>query len=98
MLHQLCIVLTISFQFPIFFLPYFKEQFLDDPFGNSGQTVLDPKSNPTATQPNFNQSNRIRPRLNPKQPDDDSVRELFHFPNFLGYAPRSPATISLSIP
>jgi hypothetical protein len=48
------ILLTISFNFPIFVLPYFDEQFLDDPFGNSGQTVSDPKSNPTATQPNFN--------------------------------------------
>jgi hypothetical protein len=73
MLHQLCILLTINFHFPIFVLLYFNEQFLDNPFGNSGQTVLDPKSNPTATQLNFNQSNRIRPRLNPKRPDDGSV-------------------------
>jgi hypothetical protein len=27
------------------------EQFLDDSFGNSDQTVSDPKNNPTATQP-----------------------------------------------
>jgi hypothetical protein len=53
----LVILLTNSFYFPIFVLPYFEEQFLDDPFGNSGQTVSNPKSNPTATQPNFNQSN-----------------------------------------
>jgi hypothetical protein len=38
---------------------YFDEQFLDDPFGNSDQTVSDLKNNPTATQPDFNQSNRI---------------------------------------
>jgi hypothetical protein len=49
-------LLTISFYFPIFVLPYFDEQFLDDPFGNSGQTVLDPKSNPAATQPIFSAS------------------------------------------
>jgi hypothetical protein len=52
-------LLTISLYFPIFALPYFDEQFLDDSFGNSGQTVSDPKSNLTATQPDFNQSNRI---------------------------------------
>jgi hypothetical protein len=43
----------------IFVLPYFDEQFPDDPFGNSDQTVSDPKNNPTATHPDFNQSNRI---------------------------------------
>jgi hypothetical protein len=53
----LVILLTISFHFPIFVLPYFDEQFLDDPFGNSGQTVLDLKNNPTTTQLNFNHSN-----------------------------------------
>jgi hypothetical protein len=51
------ILLTVSLYFPIFVLPYFDEQFLDDPFGNSDQTVSDPKNNPTATQPDFNQSN-----------------------------------------
>jgi hypothetical protein len=35
----------------------FDEQFLDDSFGNSDQIVLDPKTNPTATEPDFNQSN-----------------------------------------
>jgi hypothetical protein len=83
MLHQLCILLTISFHFPTFVLPYFNEQFLDDPFGNSGQKVLDSKSNPTATQPNFSQSNRIRPRLNPKRPDDGSVEGTPPLPKFL---------------
>jgi hypothetical protein len=40
-----------------FSLSYFYEQFLDDPFGNSDQTVSDPKNNPTATQSDLNQSN-----------------------------------------
>jgi hypothetical protein len=40
-------------------LPYFDEQFLDDSFGNSDQTVSDPKNNLTTTQPDLNQSNRI---------------------------------------
>jgi hypothetical protein len=44
----LVILLTISFYFPIFVLPYFSEQFLDDSFGNAGQTVSEPKNNPTA--------------------------------------------------
>jgi hypothetical protein len=44
--------------FSIFVLPYFDEQFPNDPFGNSDQTVSDPKNNLTATQPDFNQSNR----------------------------------------
>jgi hypothetical protein len=79
----LVILFTISFYFPIFVLPYFDEQFLDDPFGNSGQTVLDPKSNPTATQLNFNQSNRIRLSLNPKRPDDGSVKGVSPLPQFL---------------
>jgi hypothetical protein len=38
----------------MFVLPYFDEQFLDDSFGNSDQTVSDPKNNQTATQPHFN--------------------------------------------
>jgi hypothetical protein len=45
--------------FSIFVLPYFDEQFPDNPFGNSDQTVSDPKNNLTATQPDFNLSNRI---------------------------------------
>jgi hypothetical protein len=53
------ILLLISLYFPIFVLPYFDEQFLNDPFENSDQTVSDPKNNPTATQPDFNQSNQI---------------------------------------
>jgi hypothetical protein len=52
------VLLPISLYFSIFVLPYFDEQFLDDSFGNSNQ-VPDPKNNPTATQPNLNQSNRI---------------------------------------
>jgi hypothetical protein len=48
------ILLLISLYFPIFVLPYFDEQFLDDPFGNSDQTVSVPENNPTATQPDFN--------------------------------------------
>jgi hypothetical protein len=51
------ILLLISLYFPIFVLPYFDEQSLDDPFGNSDQTASDPKNNPTATQPDFNQLN-----------------------------------------
>jgi hypothetical protein len=51
------VLLPISLYFSIFVLPYFEEQFLDDSFGNSGQTVSDPKNNPTATQPDLNQSN-----------------------------------------
>jgi hypothetical protein len=57
MLHHPCNFAHHQFYFPIFVLPYFDEQFLDDPFGNSDQTVSDPKNNPTATQPDFNQSN-----------------------------------------
>jgi hypothetical protein len=57
--HQLCSFAPISLYFSIFVLPYFDEQFLDDSFGNSDQTVSDPKNNPTATQPDLNQSNRI---------------------------------------
>jgi hypothetical protein len=83
-------LLTISFYFTIFVLPYFDEQFLDDSFGKSGQTVSGPKSNPTVTQPNFNQSNRIRPSLNPKRPDDGSVKGVSPLPKFLGIC----ATIS----
>jgi hypothetical protein len=52
------ILLLISLYFLIFVLRYFDEQFLDNPFGNSDETVSDPKNNPTATQPDFNQSNR----------------------------------------
>jgi hypothetical protein len=48
------ILLLINLYFPIFVLPYFDEQFLDDPFGNSDQTVSDPKNNPTTTLPDFN--------------------------------------------
>jgi hypothetical protein len=51
------ILLLISLYFPIFVLPYFDEQFLDNSFGNSDQTVSDPKNNLTATQSDFNQSN-----------------------------------------
>jgi hypothetical protein len=46
-------LLAISLYFPIFVLPYFDEQFLDDSFGNSSQTVSDPKNNPIAKQPDF---------------------------------------------
>jgi hypothetical protein len=53
------ILLLISLYFPIFVFPYFDEQSLDDSFDNSDKTVSDPKNNPTATQPDFNQSNRI---------------------------------------
>jgi hypothetical protein len=53
------VLLPISLYFSIFVFPYFDEQFLDDSFGNSDQTVSDPKNNPTATQPDLNQSNRI---------------------------------------
>jgi hypothetical protein len=52
--YQLCNFSPHQSLFSIFILPYFDEQFLDDSFGNSDQTVLDPKSNPTATQPDFN--------------------------------------------
>jgi hypothetical protein len=52
-------LLLISLYFPIFVLLYFDEQFLNDSFGNSDQIVSDPKNNSTATQPDFNQSNRI---------------------------------------
>jgi hypothetical protein len=83
-------LLTISLYFPIFVLPYFDEQFLDDSFGNSGQNVSDPKSNPTATQSDFNQSNRIGLSLNPKRPDDGSVEGVSPLPKFLGIC----ATIS----
>jgi hypothetical protein len=65
------------------YLPYFSEQLLDDSFGNSGQTVSDPKNNLTATQPSFNESNRIRPSLNPKRPDDGSVKGVSPPPEFL---------------
>jgi hypothetical protein len=47
-------LLPVNLYFSIFVLPYFDEQFLDDSFGNSYQTVSDPKNNPTATQPDFN--------------------------------------------
>jgi hypothetical protein len=57
--HQLYNFAPHQSLFSIFVLPYFDEKFLDDSFGNSGQTVSDPKNNPTATQPDFNQSNRI---------------------------------------
>jgi hypothetical protein len=57
MSHQLCNFAPQVFIF-IFVLPHFDEQFLDDSFGNSNQTVSDAKNNPTATQPDFNQSNR----------------------------------------
>jgi hypothetical protein len=84
MVHHLCNFAHHKLYFPIFVLPYFSEQLLDDSFGNSGQTVLDPNSNPTATQPNFNQSNRIWLSLNPKRPDDDSVKEVSPPPKILG--------------
>jgi hypothetical protein len=56
MVYHPCNFAHHKLYFPIFVLPYFSEQLLDDSFGNSGQTVLDPNSDPTATQPNFNQS------------------------------------------
>jgi hypothetical protein len=59
MRYQLCNFAPHQSLFPIFVLPYFDEQLLDDSFGNSNQTVSDLKNNPTATQPDFNRSNRI---------------------------------------
>jgi hypothetical protein len=55
--HQLGNFAPHQLYFSIFILPYLDEQFLDDSFDNSDQTVSDPKNNPTATQPDFNQSN-----------------------------------------
>jgi regulator of replication initiation timing len=57
MIHHPCNFSHHKLYFPIFVLPYFSEQLLDDSFGNSSQTVIDPNSDLTATQPNFNQSN-----------------------------------------
>jgi hypothetical protein len=57
--HQLCSFAPHQSLFSIFILPYFDEQFLEDSFGTSDQTVSDLKNNPTATQPDFNQSNRM---------------------------------------
>jgi hypothetical protein len=54
MVHHPCNFAHHKLYFPIFVLPHFSEQLLDDSFGNSGQIVLDPNSDPTATQPNFN--------------------------------------------
>jgi hypothetical protein len=71
-------------------LSYFDELFLDGSFGNSDQIVLDPKNNPTATQPDFNQSNRIQLSLNPKRPGDGSVERVSPLSKFLGIC----ATIS----
>jgi hypothetical protein len=84
MVHRPCSFAHHKLYFPIFILPYFSEQLLNDSFGNSGQTMLDPNSNPTVTQPNFNQSNRIRPSLNPKRPDDGSVKGISPLTKFLG--------------
>jgi hypothetical protein len=56
--YQLCYFAPHQSLFSIFALPYFDEQFLDDSFGKSEQTVSDLKNNATATQPDFNQSHR----------------------------------------
>jgi hypothetical protein len=82
--YQLCNFVPHLSLFSIFILPYFDEQFLDDSFGNSDQTVLDPKSNPTATQTDFNQSNRIQLSLNPKRPGDGLVERVSPLPKFFG--------------
>jgi hypothetical protein len=87
MVHRPCNFAHHKLYFPIFVLPYFIEQSSDDLFGNSGQIALDPNSNPTATQPNFNESNRMQPSLNLKRPDDDSVKGVSPPPNLSGYAP-----------
>jgi hypothetical protein len=42
MVYRPCSFAHHKLYFPIFILPYFSEQ-LYDSFGNSGQTVLDPK-------------------------------------------------------
>jgi hypothetical protein len=47
-------------------------------------TVSDPKNNPTATQPNLNQSNRIWLSMNPKRLDDGLVEEVSPLPKFHG--------------
>jgi hypothetical protein len=59
MVHRPCNFAHHKLHFSTFVLSYFSEQLLDDSFNNSSQTVLDPNSDPTATQPNLNQSNRI---------------------------------------
>jgi hypothetical protein len=52
MIHRPCNFVHHKLYFPFSIFPC--EQLLDDSFGNSGQTVLDPNSDPTVTQPNFN--------------------------------------------
>jgi hypothetical protein len=54
MVHRPCNFAHHKLYFSTFILPYFSEQLLDDSFGNSGQTMLDPNSDLTATQPNLN--------------------------------------------
>jgi hypothetical protein len=49
--HQLC---NFALHQSSFSHIYFDKQFLDDSFGNSDQTVSDPKNNPATTQPDFN--------------------------------------------
>jgi hypothetical protein len=47
-------------------------------------TVSDPKNDPTATQPNLDQSSRIRLSMNPKRLNDGSVERVSPLPKFLG--------------
>jgi hypothetical protein len=46
-------------------------------------TVSDPINNPTATQPDLNQSNRIWLNMNPKRLSDSSVERVSPLPKFL---------------
>jgi hypothetical protein len=57
-------------------------------------TVSDPKNNPVATQPDLNQSNRIRLSMNPKRLGDGSIERVSPLPKFLGIC----ATISSPVP
>jgi hypothetical protein len=47
-------------------------------------TLSHPKNDPTATQPNLNQSNRIRLSMNPKRLGDGSVERVSPLQKFLG--------------
>jgi hypothetical protein len=50
MIHRPCNFVHHKFYFPL--SVFALRVTLDDPFGNSGQTVIDPNSDPTATQLN----------------------------------------------
>jgi hypothetical protein len=84
------VLLPISLYFPIFVLPYFDEQFLDDSFGNSDHNSVRPEKQPDR---NAAESQSVKPNMT--QHESQMTQQPFGLrsltlPKFLGIC----ATIS----